>query len=59
MNNRNKNLIKSVNKIGKPSQSKYPILWFGDVENLLDNLKEEPLFDLVVTSPPLQPWKGI
>ncbi|MGH2501356.1 MAG: DNA methyltransferase, partial [Ktedonobacterales bacterium] len=28
------------------------LLWHGDVERLLDRLPKEPLFDLVVTSPP-------
>ncbi len=34
------------------------LLWQGDVELFLDNLPEEPIFDLVFTSPPYNIGKG-
>ena len=44
-------VVKSTNSIRKAKNR--DIVLFGlDVEKVLDNLPEEPLFDLVVTSPP-------
>lgn len=34
------------------------MLWHGDVEKLLDSLPEEPIFDLVFSSPPYNIGKG-
>lgn len=42
---------KNTDDISEESRYK-DILFFMDIENLLDSLSEEPIFDLIVTSPP-------
>ncbi len=44
-------IIKTPNQIKKLKPSDYA-LWQGDVEEFLDNLSSDPIFDLVITSPP-------
>jgi adenine-specific DNA-methyltransferase len=40
------------NRKARPSATRSQYLWRGDVKEFLDKLPHEPLFDLVLTSPP-------
>lgn len=48
----NLRIINPIDKVRVPYNFEDPIVWKGDVEEFLNNLNEDPIFDLIVTSPP-------